>query len=143
MLKQKKELEQFLMIKQKYKIRKFIFKNGMGKLLFFKRHSNLFLVFLDSQKNHIVTLTSGSCKVGKTRKQKLSPLNMGIIIKKLKIYLNLYKIKSLQLYIKQKITYYFRTLLKLFKFYKINISMYTFILNKCHGVKRGRTPRRV
>lgn len=124
-------------------IKKFIFRRGIGKLLFFKRHSNLFFVFLDSHKKHVITLTSGSCKVGKTKKQKMSPLNMGIIIKNLKTYLLLYKINSLHLYMRQKISFYFRKLRKLFKFYKIAIFRYTFILNKCHGNKRGRNPRRV
>lgn len=128
---------------KKRKIHKFYFNRGVGKLLFFKRHSNLFFVFLDSRKKHIVTLTAGSCKAGKTKKQKMSPLNMGIIVKKLKTYLNLYKVRCLHLYIRQKIAFYFRKLRKLFKFYNILISQYTFILNKCHGIKRGRTPRRI
>lgn len=131
------------MTNNKRKIHKFIFRNGIGNLLFFKRHSNLFFVFLDSRKKHVVTLTSGNCKVGKTRKQKMSPLNMGLIIKKLKTYLILYKIKSVRLLIKQKIIYFIRKLRKLLTFYNIIVSHYKFILNKRHGIKRGRTPRRV
>ena len=125
------------------KARHFKFFRNIGNILFFKRHSNLFLVFFDSWKKHIVTLTSGSCKLGKTRKQKVSPLNMGGLILKLKLYLNLYKIKSLNLFIRQRIPYYLKRLKKLFKFYNLNISGYSFILKKRHGYIRGRTPRRV
>lgn len=127
------------LVKSKY----FSFYNNIGNILFFKRHSNLFLVFLDSRRKHIVTLTSGSCKIGKTKKQKIAPLNMGGLIQKLKLYLNLYKIKSLNLLIRQRLPYYLRRLKKLFKFYNVYISGFIFILNKCHGNIRGRTPRRV
>lgn len=88
-------------------------------------------------------MTSGSCKIGKNRKQKVSPLNMGVIIKQLKVHLTLYNILSVHLLIRQKIIYYFRKLKKLFKFYNINISRFSFILKKPHGYVRGRTPRRV
>lgn len=125
------------------KINKFIFKNGVGNILFFKRHSNLFLVFLDSNKKHIVTLTSGFCKVGKTKKQKVSPLNLGILVQKLKTYLTLYKVKSVILSFRQKITFFFRKLGSLFKYHNINISGYHFILCRTHGRIRGRNPRRV
>jgi hypothetical protein len=126
-----------------FRKRTFKFFKNQGNILFFKRHSNLFLVFFDSKKKHIITLTAGSCKLGRTRKQKVSPLNMGGLIQKLKLYLNLYKIKTLNLFIRQRIPYYLRRLKKLFKFYNISISRYSFILKKCHGFKRGRTPRRV
>jgi hypothetical protein len=128
------------MIKKK---RKYYFKGGVGKLLFFKRHSNLFFVLLDSNKQHIITLTAGSCKAGNTKKQKLSPLNMDVIIKKLKAYMLAYKLRSLHFYMRQKLLYYYRKLFKILKFYKIFLSNYTFILKKTHGIKRGRNPRRI
>lgn len=132
------------MIKQeKLRVKHFLFYRHSANLLFFKRHSNLFLVFLDSRNKHIITLTSGSCKIGKTRKQKVSPLNMGGLIQKLKIYLTLYNIKTLRLILRQRIPYFIRRLRKLFKFYNITISNYFFILRRQHGYKRGRTPRRV
>jgi hypothetical protein len=129
--------------KDKVRSKHFYFYRQCANLLFFKRHSNLFLVFLDSRKKHVITLTSGSCKIGKTRKQKVSPLNMGGLIQKLKTYLILYKIKSLRLILRQRMPYFLRRLRKLFKFYNIYISSYFFVLKKRHGYKRGRTPRRV
>lgn len=128
---------------EKLKAKHFRFYRHSANLLFFKRHSNLFLVFLDSKNNHIITLTSGSCKIGKTRKQKVSPLNMGGLIQKLKLYLNLYKIRALKLLIRQRIPYYLKRLKKLFKFYNVLISSFSFILRRCHGNIRGKTPRRV
>lgn len=128
---------------EKFKVKAFRFYRKTANLLFFKRHSNLFLVFLDSRRKHIITLTSGSCKIGKTRKQKVSPLNLGGLIQKLKTYLILYKIQSLRLIIRQRIPYFLRRLRKLFKFYNIYISDYFFVLKKRHGYSRGRTPRRV
>lgn len=122
---------------------KFIFKGGMGILLFFKRHSNLFFVLLDSRERHVITLTSGSCKPDQTKKQKVSPLNMDVIVKKLKTYMDRYKIVTLTLYMRQRILYYYRKLYKILKFYSIYISYYRFLLNKTHGIKRGRNPRRV
>lgn len=129
--------------KDKIRAKHFRFFQHSANLLFFKRHSNLFLVFLDSRKKHVITLTSGSCKIGKTRKQKVSPLNIGGLIQKLKIYLTLYKIRTLRLIMRQRIPYFLRRLRKLFKFYNINIFDYCFILKRRHGYKRGRTPRRV
>jgi hypothetical protein len=90
-----------------------------------------------------VTLTAGSCQISKNKKQKMSPLNMPEIIKKLKTYITLHNIKSVHLYIKQKIIFYLKKLKQLLKFYNIFIFKYSFILNKSHGLKRGRTPRRV
>lgn len=121
----------------------FQFRGDHGFLLFFKRHSNLFLVFLDSSKKHVITITSGLCNKGKTRKQKVSPLNMGNLIEKLKLYLNLYKVQTLTLLIRQRIPYYLKKLKNLLKFYNITLSNFVFILKRCHGFKRGRTPRRV
>lgn len=123
--------------------KKFIFKKSIGNILFFKRHSNLFLVFLDCRWNHIVTLTSGFCKLGKTRKQKVSPLNMAGLVQKLKIYIDLYKVKYLRLYIKQRISFYFIKLKKLFKFYNLNILYFIYILCRKHGKKRKRKVRRI
>ena len=129
--------------KDKIRAKHFRFYRHSANLLFFKRHSNLFLVFLDSRQKHVITLTSGSCKIGKTRKQKVSPLNIGGLIQKLKTYLILYKIRTLRLIMRQRMPYFLRRLRKLFKFYNINISNYFFILKRRHGYKRGKTPRRV
>lgn len=121
----------------------FKFKDGLGKIFFFKRHSNYFIVFLDSYKQHIITLTSGNCWLGRTKKQKISPLNINIIIQKLKEYMDLYNVKGAIFYVKQKLIYLWKKLFKLFKFYDIFIAGYKFILSKRHGDVRGRTPRRV
>ena len=91
------------MIKKKniYKRQKFNKKNiieiknnsSIGNLLFFKRHSNLFFVLCNYENKHLITLTSGTCKMGKTKKQKISAYNLSNIMNVLSIYLNRYKNK--------------------------------------------------
>jgi ribosomal protein S11 len=121
----------------------FYFNQGEGNILFFKRHSNLFIVLTDSRRNHVITLTSGVCKLGKTKKQKVAPLNMLIMIQKLKIYLNKYRIRFVNFFIKQNISFYFFNLKKLFKMYNILINEYIYILCIPHRTRRGRKLRRI
>jgi hypothetical protein len=71
---------------------------NIARLYFFKRHSNLFFVLLDLKKKHIVTITSGFSKVGRTKKQKKSIYNLSLIIDFLCRYLTLYKIRLLKFY---------------------------------------------
>lgn len=125
------------------KLRKFRFFRGVGNIYFFKRHSNLFLVFFDSKKKHIVTLTSGFCKVGRTKKQKVAALNMSGLVKILKNYLDKYKIKYLRLFIKQRLTYYLYNLRKLLRLNNFLIVDSKFLLYRSHTKKRGRTVRRI
>src|SRR6201996_6432681 len=54
------------------------FKYGIGHVLFFQKHSNVFLVLKTEKKKHVITLTAGSCKVGTTKKQKISPFNINM-----------------------------------------------------------------
>jgi hypothetical protein len=77
----------------------FFFKFNIANLLFFKRHSNLFLVLLDSRNKHVITLTSGLCKLGKTKKQKITPHGLPKIITTLIKYLVLYRVKFLKILI--------------------------------------------
>jgi len=125
------------------KLKKFRFFRGIGNIYFFKRHSNLFLVFFDSRRKHIVTLTSGFCKLGRTKKQKVAALNMSGLVKILKTYLDKYKVKYLRLYIKQRLTYYLYNLRKLLKLYNFLIVDSKFLLYRSHTKKRGRTVRRI
>src|ERR1700712_3741601 len=125
------------------KLRKFKFFRGIGNIYFFKRHSNLFLVFFDSRRKHIVTLTSGFCKLGRTKKQKVAALNMQGLVKTLKEYLDKYKVKYLRLHIKQRLTYYLYNLRKLLRLYNFLIVDSRFLLYRSHTKKRGRTLRRI
>jgi len=125
------------------KLKKFRFFRRIGNIYFFKRHSNLFLVFFDSKRKHIVTLTSGFCKLGRTKKQKVAALNMLGLVKTLKTYLDKYKIKFLRLFIKQRLTYYLYNLRKLLKLYNFLIIDSKFLLYQSHTKKRGRTVRRI
>jgi hypothetical protein len=125
------------------KKRNLAFLKEYGNLIFFKKHSNLFFVLLNWRKKHLLTLTSGNCQLGRTKKQKLAPLNMSIIIQKLKSSLEFYNIKFLKFYMRQRISFYFNKLKKLFRFYNISIVDYRYILRRLHGRKRGRKVRRI
>ncbi len=125
------------------KLKRFRFFRRIGNIYFFKRHSNLFLVFFDSKRKHVVTLTSGFCKLGRTKKQKVAALNMLGLVKTLKTYLDKYKIKFLRLFIKQRLTYYLYNLRKLLKLYNYLIVDSKFLLYQSHTKKRGRTVRRI
>jgi hypothetical protein len=128
---------------KKTRIRKFNFFRGIGNIYFFKRHSNLFLVFFDSRKKHIVTLTSGFCKLGRTKKQKVAALNMEGLVKVLKVYLDKYKIKYLKLHIRQRLAFHLYNLRKLLRLYNYLIVSSKFLLYQSHTKKRGRTVRRI
>ena len=88
-------------------------------------------------------MTSGFCKLGRTKKQKVAALNMLGLVKILKNYLDKYKIKYLRLYIKQRLTYYLYNLRKLLKLYNFLIVDSKFLLYRSHTKKRGRTVRRI
>jgi hypothetical protein len=97
------------------KRKKFIFYKNIGNLLFFKKHSNLFIVLLDSRKKHLITLTSGLSKLNRTKKQKISPYNMINLINILNSTFKKYKIKFINFLIRQRISSYFFHFKKLLK----------------------------
>jgi hypothetical protein len=68
---------------------------------------------------------------------------MSGLVQKLKIYVDLYKVKYLRFFIKQRIPFYFTKLKKLFKFYNLNIVNFAYILCRKHGKKRKRKIRRI
>jgi len=49
-------------------------------LLFFKRHSNIFLVLSKKNWKHITTLTGGNCLLGKKKKEKKAVHNILLMI---------------------------------------------------------------
>jgi hypothetical protein len=114
----------------------------LGTLIFFKRYSNLFIVFL-IKKKHIITLTSGVCKMGKTKKQKIASHNMLNMVNKLLEYLNRFNIKYVNFIIKQKISSHFFNFQKLLKMNNIIIKSYKYIFNQQHGFRRKRKKRRI
>lgn len=122
----------------------FNFKKFTANILFFKRHSNLFFVLLDTSLRHVATLTSGSCKLGKNKKQKIAALNMQGLVQTFKLnYANKYNIKFLNIYLKQRISYFFFKLRKLLNMYNLPIVKFHYILCKPHSIIRGRKIRRI
>jgi hypothetical protein len=125
-------------IKLKVQDKKFV-----GNLFFFKRHSNIFLVLSNYKKKHIITLTSGSCKLGKNKKKKISPFNMLNLVLSLKEHILKNNIKFLNFYFKQRFSRHFFNLRKMFKLNDIKIYKYIFLLYKSYGLNRKRKVRRI
>jgi hypothetical protein len=129
-----------------YKRKRKKFKNSnrnIGFLLYFKRHSNIFLVLSDLKRRHIITLTGGSCNLGKKKKDKMAVHNMSKMINKLLVFLNKLKIRTIYLIVRQRIKAHFFNLRKLLIKNNIFIKGYKYILRKPHGFLRGRKPRRI
>jgi hypothetical protein len=116
---------------------------SIGNLLFFKRHSNLFFVLCNYDNKHLITLTSGTCKMGKTKKQKISAYHLSSIMNVLSIYLNKHKIKYINFIFRQRITNHFYNFQRLLKLNNFLIHSYKYILKRPHGFYRGRTQRRI
>jgi ribosomal protein S11 len=119
------------------------FKYGIGHLVFFKKHSNLFFILRTENRKHVVTLTSGNCNVGKTKKQKISPHSIQLILKQLKEYCILYDINRLRFYLKSDISKHYYNILKYLNLYNIKILELGYILHKAHNGMRGRKLRRI
>ena len=118
-------------------------KKYVGCLHFFKRYSNIFLVLCNYKNRHIITLTSGNCKLGKNKKKKISPFNMLNLVKALKIHLLKNNIKFLSFYLKQRFSRHFFNLRKMFKLNEIKINKYTFLLHKSYNLSKKRKVRRI
>lgn len=114
-----------------------------GKLLFYKRHSNIFLILLDNNWKHLATFTGGSCKLGKNKKKKTSPFNLLNLVAALKECLLKRNIKFLDFYLKQKFSRHLFNLKKMFRLNEIKITNYIFLLYKSYGLPRKRKVRRV
>jgi ribosomal protein S11 len=125
-------------IKLKKKNKRFV-----GSLFFFKRYSNIFLILSNYKRKHIITLTSGNCKLGKNKKKKISPFNMLNIVVSLKNALLKNNIKYLNLYLKQHFSRHFFNLRKMFKLNEIKIDKYIFLLYKSYGLSKKRKVRRI
>ena len=115
----------------------------VGNLFFFKRYSNIFLVLSNYKRKHIITLTSGSCKLGKNKKKKISPFNLLNLVKSLKVYIIKNNIKYLNFYLKQRFSRHFFNLRKMFKLNEIKIYNYIFLLYKSYGMGKKRKVRRI
>lgn len=119
------------------------FKYGIGHLLFFQRYSNIFLVLKTENKKHVVTLTAGSCKLGKTKKQKISPFNVNLMVKELKQYCKVYNIERIRFFLRNNINKHYYNILKYLTLYNIKILEIGYIIHTPHNGIRKRKPRRI
>jgi ribosomal protein S11 len=119
------------------------FKYGIGHLLFFQKRSNVFLVLKTENKKHVVTLTAGSCKVGKTKKQKISPFNINIMIKQLKEYCKVYEVSRIRFFLRSSINKHYYNILKYLSLYNIKVMEIGYVLHVPHNGTRKRKSRRI
>ena len=118
-------------------------KKFVGNLFFLKKYSNIFLVLSNYKRKHIITLTSGSCKLGKNKKKKISPFNMLNLVVALKASLLKNNIKFLNFYLKQRFSRHFFNLRKMFKLNEIKVNKYIFLLYKSYSLNKKRKVRRI
>jgi ribosomal protein S11 len=144
-LENKNKVQQPLTSKKKEIQKKdyIIFKYGIGHLLFFQKYSNVFLVLKTESKQHVVTLTGGSCRFGRTRKQKISPFNISIMIQDLKEYCDIYKITRVRFFFKSVINKHYYNIMKYLALNNIKIMEIGYVLHQPHNGMRGRKLRRV
>jgi ribosomal protein S11 len=142
--KNKKKIQKVIDTKMKViQKRKHTFKYGIGHLLFFQKRSNVSFVLKTEKNKHVITLSSGSCKVGSTKKQKISPFNLNIIIKRLKEYLNLYNIYRIRLFFRSFINKHYYHLIKNLSLFHIKVMEIGYVLHFPHNGMRKRKSRRI
>jgi ribosomal protein S11 len=144
--KNKKKIQVGLVIDKKKILQKkdhIFFKYGIGHVLFFQKHSNVFLVLKTEKKKHVITLTGGSCKMGRTKKQKISPFNINIMIKQLKDYCKLYNVYRIRFFFKSSINRHYYNIIKYLSIYNIKIMEIGYVLHLPHNGMRGRKLRRI
>lgn len=144
--KQKPKNQKGPLISKKKEIQKkdyIIFKYGIGHLLFFQKYSNVFLVLNTENNQHVVTLTAGSCQLGRTKKQKISPFNVSLMVKELKSYCNIYDITRVRFFLRSEINKHYYNIIKYLSLNDIKIMEIGYVLHVPHNGKRGRKLRRI
>jgi len=144
--KNKKKVQAALFVNKKKILQKkdhIFFKYGIGHVLFYQKYSNVFLVLKTEKKKHVITLTGGSCKLGTTKKQKISPFNINIMIKQLKEYCNLYNVYRIRFFFKSSINRHYYNIIKYLSIYNIRIMEIGYVLHLPHNGIRGRKLRRI
>jgi ribosomal protein S11 len=108
-----------------------------------KSFSNIFITLTDLHDKVIICYSSGSSMEIVSKRQKSSPYAVESIVKKLLFYLRLYKIKSLQIILKLKVSSHVFFLIKELNFYGFTIS--SIFEKKClphNGVRSRKLPRK-
>jgi hypothetical protein len=116
---------------------------NIGHLLYFRRHSNIFVVLLNYKRKHVVTLTSGSCQLGKKKKEKLAVHKIPLLVTKLLEYLHKGNITALYFYVRHRLSGHFFSLRWLLMKNNIYIKSLNYILKKPHGFFKKRKLRRI
>ena len=139
----KQQLNQEFKKKEIQKKDYIIFRYGIGHLLFFQKHSNVFFVLTTETNEHLVTLTGGSCHLGRTRKQKVSPFNISLMIKELKRYCSVYDVTRIRFFLRSSINKHYYNIIKYLALNDLKVMEIGYVLHMAHSNVRGRKPRRI
>lgn len=120
-----------------------LFKYGIGHVLFFQRRSNVFLTLKTEKRQHVITLTGGSCKLGYTKKEKVSPFNINLVIRRLKEYCRVYEVNRIRLFLRSSINKHYYNIIKYLSIYNLKIMEIGYVLHLPHNGIRSRKPRRI
>lgn len=137
--KQREVVKQSIVQKKKH----ISFKYGIGHLLFFQKRSNVFLILKTEKQQHVITLTGGSCKLGYTKKEKVSPFNINLIIKRLKEYCKVYEVNRVRFFLRSSINKHYYNIIKYLSIYNIKIMEIGYVLHLPHNGIRRKKPRRI
>lgn len=143
--KEKNKIQKVIENKKKILQKKdnIFFKYGIGHVLFFQKYSNVFLVLKTEKKKHVITLTGGSSNMGTTKKQKISPFNINIMIKRLKEYCKLYNVYRIRFFFKSSLNKHYYNIIKYLSLYNIKIMEIGYVLHHPHNGTRIRKQRRI
>lgn len=119
------------------------FKYGIGHVLFFQKRTNVFLVLKTEKQQHVITLTGGSCKLGHTKKEKVSAFNINLMIRRLKEYCKVYDVFRIRFFLRSSINKHYYNIIKYLSIYNIKVMEIGYVLHLPHNGIRGRKPRRI
>jgi len=128
-------------------IKKFYFNNkkikNTANIMVNRSFSNIFITITDLRKNVVICKSSGSSGVGNLKKSKKSPQAIENIVNALIPYIELYKIRNLNIILKVRFSSHVILLVKELHDRGYNIIQFMTRLKVGHNGMRGRKLRRI
>lgn len=107
-----------------------------------KTFTNLFFTLTDFNSGKVFyTVSTGMCTYGNKRR-KLSSQTIELMVARLIFFLKLYKIRRVQVVLKNSVKSYLRTLIKEFNYHGFPIKQFVDVKKVAHNGVRGRKLRR-
>lgn len=114
-----------------------------AKVYLKRSYTNIFITLADLEGRVILCRTSGSSGISGSKRKKRAPQAIEMIVQNLLPVLKLYKIKSVEIILRSRISSYFHYLVKELNYYGIKILGFTIRRKVAHNGVRGRKQRRV